>query len=230
MLIALAPGLLVALAFTGIEVHWLQKYSGAAFIYGVLSLVLCFYSRQAGQAVEARLKAKWNGVMPSVVILRHRDDVLDAITKAKIHKAMAKVVAGSKAPTTEQEILNPTECDLTYRAWSEHLRIRARVDSSKFPHVFNENTHYGFMRNLRGLKPFALIVLIGCLGLSIGLFMLGGNDWNRITPPAGLCWVTLVSLLLFWTFAVNDSRVERAAWNYARRLVDDCVPLHPTKT
>lgn len=230
MLIALAPALLTAVAFTEFKIDWVAKCSAATLIYGVLSLLLSFYSRQAGQVVEARLKTKWKGVMPSVMILRHRDDVVDAITKARVHKVLAKVVAGSKAPTAAQETQYPDECDVTYRAWSEHLRITARVDSSKFPHVSNENTQYGFMRNLRGLKPFALFVLILCLGASVGLFILSGSSWHQVETTAGICWATLLCLVPFWTLAVNDSRVERAAWTYARRLIDDCVPKSSTKT
>lgn len=164
-----------------------------------------------------------------MMILRHRDTWINSITKANLHTALSKIVPSTYAPTPQQEALDPAGCDHVYLAWSEHLRILARNNEKNFPHVFQENMSYGFHRNLYGLKPLAIIVVL----IAIGLSAISG--WKKYTPTQevpGLeasCLGAFVLVLLFWIFLVTKASVKRASYNYASRLLDDCVPGLPAK-
>lgn len=137
---------------------------------------------------------------------------------------MAKAVPSTFAPTPIQEAEDSQGCDNVYLAWSEYLRKLARNQDKKYPHVFRESMSYGFHRNLYGLKPFALV------GLLAALCMVGVLAWEKWTSeiifpkPELICAGMFVAALIFWIFAVTKTSVKRAAYDYASRLLDDCVP------
>lgn len=229
MLIALAPMILpITLYVPGVTELGLKSV-GAVFLYGTISILLTTQARHAGKRLEPKLKTEWGG-WPSMMIFRHRDNWIDPITKSNIHNAMAKAVPSTYAPTPEQEAQNLAECDYVYQAWSEHLRKLARNDGKKFPHVFRESMSYGFQRNLYGLKTFAIVV-IGVVTASIGSGLWHTYKASQtVSNPELVCLGILGLTLVFWIFAVTKASVKRAAYDYASRLIDDCVPDIPVKT
>lgn len=100
-LILLIPALACVVATTAASVSGLQSLAftiggcGGAFLLAQLA-------RDAGKRGEPGLFASWGG-MPSVALLRHRDDRIDAITKAQYHKKLSTLVKGAKAPTPASE-------------------------------------------------------------------------------------------------------------------------------
>lgn len=223
MLIALAPVIVLAVLYVPGIPDISLKSASALLLYGTVSMLLATQARQAGKRKEPVLKTEWGG-WPSMMIFRHRDSHIDPITKANLHKAMAKSVPSTFAPTIAQENEDPQSCDNVYLAWSEHLRKIARNNDKKYPHVFRESISYGFHRNLFGLKPFAIA------GLTLASAFVGYITWQKwqsfgIPPRAELtCLVGFVALLLFWILAVTKGAVKRAAYDYALRLLDDCIP------
>jgi hypothetical protein len=229
MLIALAPVIIPLVLYVPGISEFSLKSVGAIFLYGTVSILLTTQARQAGKRLEPKLRTEWGG-WPSMMIFRHRDSWIDPITKANIHKAMSKVVASTNSPTPEEEVHNPTECDFVYQAWSEHLRKLARNERKKFPFVFRESISYGFQRNLYGLKVFAIAIVV------ITTAIISGVSWQKykaseIFPtPELVCLSILVLTILFWIFAVTKTSVKRAAYDYASRLIDDCVPYEQSST
>lgn len=223
MLIALAPVIVLAALYSPGIADISLKSASALLLYGTVSMLLATQARQAGKRKESALKAEWGG-WPSMMIFRHRDSHVDPITKANLHKEMAKSVSSTFAPTIAQENENPQSCDNVYLAWSEHLRKIARNNDKRYPHVFRESTSYGFHRNLYGLKLFAIA------GLTLASAFVGYIAWQKWqssgTPPRAelTCLIGFVALFLFWILAVTKKAVKRAAYDYASRLLDDCVP------
>lgn len=137
---------------------------------------------------------------------------------------MSKMVVGTTSPTPALEAKDPAQADQIYQAWLEHLKKLARNDKKKYPHVFNENMSYGFHRNLYGLKPFAIIVLLCCVVISSGA---AWHNWqqSKLFPKQDLiCLGVFVCDLLFWVFCVSCAMVKQVAYEYAQRLIEDCVP------
>lgn len=227
MLIACAPIFALLMLYLPGANGLTAKSALAVGAYGVLSTLLATMARQAGNRVEPTLKKQWGG-WPSMIILRHRDNWINPITKSNIHQAMAKAVASTYAPTPDQEIEHPDQCDNVYLAWSEHLRVLARNNEKRFPHVFRESMSYGFHRNLYGLKTFAIIVLLAAIAATAFVGWVKYEP-ERVPPLAELCCLAvLTTVLLFWLFAVTAESVKRASYNYASRLIADCVPVPPT--
>lgn len=229
MLIALAPVIALLVLYLPGFTNITAKSATAILVFGTLSTLLANLARQAGKRVEPTLKKQWGG-WPSMMIFRHRDSWIDPITKSNIHKAMAKAVASTYAPTPDQEIRDPGGCDNIYLAWSEHLRKLARNNEKKFPHVFRENMSYGFHRNLYGLKAFAIIVLL------VSAVVTSWVAWQKYKPTQSVPMAESICLglfaigLLVWLFVITAASVKRASYDYASRLIDDCVPDLPAKT
>ncbi len=223
MLIALAPAIALAVLYVPGIPDISIKSASAVLLYGTISTLLATQARQAGKRREPSLKEEWGG-WPSMMIFRHRDNHIDPITKTNLHAAMAKVVPSTFAPTPVQEAQDPAGCDNVYLAWSEHLRKIARNQDKKYPHVFRESMSYGFHRNLYGLKLFGIALLVLAAGVT------GVVAWQKwlsvqsLPRPELICLGAFFSLLLFWIFAVTRNSVKRAAYDYASRLLDDCVP------
>lgn len=223
MLIALAPAFALAVMYVPGIPNISIKSASAFLLYGTISTLLATQARQAGKRREPALKVEWGG-WPSMMIFRHRDNHIDPITKTNLHKAMAKSVPSTFAPTPAQEAEDPAGCDNVYLAWSEYLRKIARNQDKKYPHVFRESMSYGFHRNLYGLKFFGIALLV------LGSAVTGIVAWQKwlltqaLPHPELICLGVFFSLLLFWILAVTRSSVKRAAYDYAMRLLDDCVP------
>jgi hypothetical protein len=201
------------------------------FVTLVVSCGLLFglsvFSRSCGKRVEARL-LKW----PTTEWLRHGDTHIPTPTKGRYHKALVKHVPGLILPTSDEERSNPSAADDAYRSAVDWLKERCR--GKGFPIVIKENIEYGFRRNMRGVRPFA----IGVIALAIiGTFaafayqITRAGDWSisAIFNQAPIEVVGATALLLIalvcWMFFVTDLSVREAGDQYARALLSSCDVL-----
>jgi hypothetical protein len=104
-------------------------------------------------------------------------------------------------------------------------RLRELTRGAEHDLIQSENIHYGFRRNLRGLKPLALGVVALCLLVDVtALFVLTGTTDMQISAAAAMLAVFIATGAI-WAFAINDSFVREASWAYARRLLASCETL-----
>ncbi len=220
---ALLPFFFLLVIYTPVPINLSLKSAGAVLVYGMVASLLSRIARNAGKGKEEALKASWGG-WPSMMLFRHSDPKIDVHTKANIHKAMAKAVPGTAAPTPEEEKADPARCDQIYTAWSEHLRKLARKDQKKFPHVFKANMSYGFWRNLYGMKGAAICLLLLAIAVAVIHALYAWNETSSASPWDLAMVIGAFIAILLWCFGVTRKAVRIAADSYADRLLDDCVP------
>lgn len=210
--LALTIGLAASLKLPTIEsVGATLASCGGAFLLTQLA-------RDAGKRREPALIATWGG-LPSVVILRHRDERIDAITKGRYHKKLATLVKGTKAPVATNERSEPGKADAVYSAWCAYLRSHTR-DTKKFALLFQENVNYGYRRNVLGLRSVGIatstLSLLACCGWQYVVHLTGTAF--QIQPL--LSGLAALLFLLFWIFVVSPAWVQIAADAYAGRLIE----------
>lgn len=213
----ISPALLVFLPLVAVLLAWfpalasLPGLSAMAACATAGGLILAFQVRHGGRELEARLFSRW-GAPPTTRLLRHRDDVLSAVDKARYHATLQALVRGITMPTAQGEQADPTAADQIYTTATAWLRERTR-DSSKFPVIANENASYGFHRNLCALRATGLIAAsVGAIG-SLGLLA----DSFRLPAIAALA-VSAACGMVFWFHATED-RAHQAAMRYAVALI-----------
>ncbi|MRW85674.1 hypothetical protein GJ698_16460 [Pseudoduganella sp. FT26W] len=230
-LLSLLPiGLLVICIFG--PHHPLLVTAASALLVCGGPLLVSRFARDLGKSLEERLFDKWGG-KPTTIVLRHRDDRVDAVTKQKYHDVLARGV-GLKAPTAAEEVNDPATADTFYRAGTAWL-IAQTQDVKKHSLVFSENKSYGFQRNLRGLKGIGIFVCLATLCISLFHTFIS----LKLVPALALDGVDSVTiidalptgfslLMLFcWIFLVTEKSVERAGYFYADRLIRSCGSLKP---
>lgn len=189
---------------------------GTLALTGGGAFLVCNLSRDRGDRIQQQLFKDWGG-MPSVAIMRHQDKRVDAVTKGRYHKALAKMVQGTKAPTPAQEAANPDAADAVYVAWSNYLRVKTR-NSPKFALIAFENINFGYRKNVLGLRPFGILLAVLTL-LGVGAIALNkGAD-----GPLQYEVVAIAALVLdcvFWIAGVTPKWVKQAGDAYAGRLFE----------
>lgn len=224
-LIILAP-IVWPLALVAHEIDLGIKQSSTTII-----VIACFaylfssLARSRGKLIEDKLLKLW-GAWPSTIILRHGDTTIDAITKARYHTSLSALCNGLKFPTSEEEIESSNDADMVYRSATKQL-IELRRDK-QYHLLHDENASYGFRRNLLGLKPIAISIVL--LSSTITLI----NWWLAIPKPFN--WLGFISIgeaklqlpltlalnagyFLLFVFVVNTNFVRQAAFEYAEALL-----------
>lgn len=182
---------------------------------GVLQLVSGL-ARDRGKKIEKMLFESWGG-MPSVSIFRFSDQVLNQAMKVRYHNELSQKT-GIQGPTAEAEQEDLMAADMIYLSWSDYLRSTAR-DSGRYGLLLEENTNYGFRRNLLGVKPFFLIALVVALGgVSVDTYLKGSTVVFEVERVV----VFFVELLLLWVAVgvINRDWVKVPAVEYAKRLLE----------
>lgn len=223
----LAPALLVLLPALMLVAVWTPNFAtifgglvAVAFFSG--SYLLMGLAREKGLEVEARLQGTL-GAWPAVIALRHGGSVLNGPTRQRYHDILRRL--GFIIPTAEEQQADAHGADDIYASAVQRLLELTRGE--RFPMLLDENISYGFRRNLRGLKPLALSVLLLCLALNCAaLFLSLSSNHTTIAAAAGVAALYLV-LLLVWVTVINDRFVISASWKYAQRLLACCEYLDP---
>src|SRR5690606_31393015 len=109
-----------------------------------------------GKRVETALLAEW-GAWPTTQFLRHRDATIDPFTKARYHAKLQVICPDLSLPTKEDEQANPRRTDDVYR--SATMRLLEQRRGPEYKLIQGENAHYGFRRNLLGLRPVACFLV-----------------------------------------------------------------------
>mgnify|MGYP003583169112 CR=1 FL=1 len=184
-----------------------------------LAFIMDQIGRDQGKKKEARLFLLWGG-KPTTRIFRHRDSILDPVTLKRYHIKLAEIVEGIHIPSPEEEAANPAAADSIYESCAAYLRQKTR--GVEFPLVYQENTNYGFRRNLWGMKATGIALSIlgafGCATLAAWYFVEGKEEWL----VAVICALVCIVIFVLWTFRFTPSWVRIPAEEYARQLASAC--------
>jgi hypothetical protein len=193
------------------------QYFTAVFSLGLFTYLLSQLGRDLGKKKEPYLFKSWKG-KPSVKILRHDDNYLDEITKARYHKALLNNIPEIKIPTKEEENANSENADCIYESCTKFLISKTR-DIKKYPLLFKENVSYGFRRNLWGMKSLAILFISICMLIhtyfAIDSFT---NFQMKITDI--LVYLFFICDLIFWSLIVTKDWIKIPAYAYAERLLE----------
>lgn len=188
-------------------------------ITGILGLtfitLLAQIGRERGKSLEPRLFNEWGG-KPTTTLLRHQDSRIDGITKQRLHAILSSKVPEIQLPNRSEEFDDPRRADSVYDSAVAWLRSNTS-NNQKFSRLHEENTSYGFRRNLLGLKPSSLLLAISLVFIEIirekplSLPELG----DLLLHPSIL---TALILIAFMVSVVKSDWVKRAAFSYAYAL------------
>lgn len=178
----------------------------------VLFFAFADLSRRLGRRLEKEMFKSSNG-RPFATVLRHRDQTIDKVSKARYHTFLAKQISMAM-PSEEDEITNPVQADSVYAIASTFLRERTR-DQSKFQVLFAENIVYGFRRNLRGLKWVGLFINVV---VSVTSALLIYKDSSSFPLYSAVLAISAIHAVYF-LFAVTMNSVREASTQYGRQLV-----------
>jgi hypothetical protein len=177
-------------------------------------------ARDRGKKLEIILFKKWGG-KPTNIYLRADEKYLDGLTRDRYAKKLELLIDGLKMPTTEFENKNPDESEKIYDTVTKYLISQTR-DYDKYTVLFLENISYGFRRNLLGMKPFAILILVMCLSIQILQHIKIDNLEHSIflTSEVLIPLSIYFLLMLFWIFIVKESWLKAVAFEYAKRLFE----------
>lgn len=220
-LVAMAPALsLLLMAGSWTDPGFPEAIT--AMTIGVLFFAAAELARRAGKHVEARM-LKATGGRHENRELTFEDTTIEEATKARYREFLAAQV-GIPAPTRECEAKDPATAQSFYTACYDHLRLNT-YDTEKFRILFNENVAYGYLRNLLGLKPYAIAINIA------GAFA----AWALYNRPPAFASMTDGKLLiqvglaiwhiLYLSLAITERSVMVASKRYARQLTLSCETL-----
>jgi hypothetical protein len=202
--------------------------AGCGLLYWLAGL-----ARDRGKQLESALFTEWGG-KPSIQLLRHRNRVIDKVTKARIHGLLASRL-GVSFPSPGEEEHDPDRADELYASASRWL-LEQTPATSRHPLLSAENATYGFRRNMLGMRGIGLAMAALASGWIVidGTSLLSAEsgavvvDQLRLLPPAhrialGACAV----LACLWIWGVSAMRVKLSAFAYGERLVATCEALKP---
>lgn len=226
----LVPVLLVVLPVGTSMVAWFpEKFTGWGLLAGIatsfgLTALFAQIGRDQGLRKQSVLFQRWGG-KPTTQLLRHRDNNLDEITKARYHGKLAKLIPSIEMPSRRKETTNPAAADAVYESCTNFL-LEATRDKKRFPLIFAENVSYGLRRNLWGMKPAGIFLSLSGMLASAGAVVSSFNE--RISPPAIAAVVLNIVLLVLWSLRVTPRWVHTVAFAFAARLLAACENLEPT--
>ena len=190
----------------------------------IVFVPLAFLSGQIGadygKRLEKRLWRQWGGA-PTTRFLRHSNREFNLATRECVHEKLRSL--GQHIPSKDEEESNTQAADIYYDSCTKEL-IRRTRDHVRFPLVFKELTAYGFRRNLLGLKPVGLPIVILSFVVCISFVWV---KWNNNEDLAIAISATLLVAGLFFTWLtwVNEKAVGLAASRYARFLLEAALEL-----
>ena len=209
----------VLAGFYSIKIGSLLTTGISATTIAALYFLLSQIGRDRGKANENQLWKDWDGA-PSIQMLRYSDATLTKLTKKRYHAKLQALSPVDNLPTEEFERANAEAADEIYQHWCKYIISHTR-DNKKFSLLYRENVNYGFRRNLWGLKPFAitLILITGTVSATYFLSKYGFkvmlHDYYFIGIHIGI-----ILLLLLWALIVTRNWIRIPAFAYAERLAE----------
>jgi len=189
--------------------------------------------REMGKRLEENLFREWGG-KPTTQLLRHRDGVIDSVSKRRYHAFLAAKIS-TAFPDAEQERLDPSKADEAYQSGARWLLDHTRPDMGKqFDLLFRDNIAYGFRRNALGVRPLAIAIALGCLVWALAkehvLFSAERRifDWAalpQLPPPAVASLAVSGVMLLVWVFFFTKTSLRTSAFTLAQTLLRTCDTL-----
>jgi hypothetical protein len=218
------PGFLLLVIYS-VKLDALQPILYSAAITSAITFLLSQIGRQQGKKKEKKLWEDWGGT-PTIQLLRWRNQVIPSYVKKRYHAALQERVPEAAFPDPAFESQFPVEADEIYAAWSHYLRVETR-DTKTWNLIFKENINYGFRRNLWGMKPAAIMLL---LLLSIGnyfynVFLYESYNLICFTKSFWLANGILVVFWGMWIFVITKDFVRVTAFAYAERLLEASTKL-----
>jgi hypothetical protein len=204
---------------------WAPKTSKFQFGFSsvIFSLAISFFGaqfgRHGGKLKEIKLWKSWDGP-PTIRFLRYRDKQFNSIRKMRYHRIFQKLIPDINIPTMEQEMSDPLKADQVYEACIRFLIAKTR-DIKKFSLVYKENTNYGFLRNLWGLKPLGIFLSLLSL-INCGYFLWVEWSNKKILPETIILTLIVLCILALWITWVRPAIIKIAAEAYAERLLECC--------
>ena len=223
-LLAIAPILCSAIVVFPSIVSNIPRSTAAVFGVSCLAYFLASLARSRGKKIEEQLLTKWGGWM-TTVMLRHRDDRIDHVTKARYRAALAALCPDIAMPSASDEQNSPSLADDIYRSATKRLIEMRRGPDYEMLH--RENASYGFRRNMLGLKPVALAVAaIAALVTALGWWTVVSPDPNWPSVQASIVTYPYLPVLLafdlgyflLWAAMINEKFVQQAAREYTEAL------------
>lgn len=223
----LYPALLAALPISTAAVvlgitraEWWSSIAGlvvASGFWGLISQI----GRHSGKKREPELWRSWAGA-PTTILLRYQGNS-NPVRVRELHKRLSRMT-GMAFPTPEEEARDLQHADNIYGAATDQLR-RATRNREQFPLVFEENCHYGYRRNVLGLRSWAIGI---CLVTAVVLAVLVVIDSSLVHSGrgvlTGLAALNLVAAGAWWRL-VNADWVKQPAFAYAQRLLEETWAL-----
>jgi len=224
----LMPVLLVVFPIGLSTVAWSYgELSGWGTLIGLftpfgLTPFLAQAGRDLGKRKEKLLFEMWGG-KPTTRLLRHRDNTLNALTKARYHTKLQALLPDLAIPRTGQESADPDHADKVYDSCTNYLIERTRKGEEN--HLIRaENINYGYRRNLWAMKPAGLtLAVVGVLCCSLKILSSAQSGELLVVPFAAAAVST--ALAAWWAIRINPSWVHLAGEEYARRLLERCDTL-----
>lgn len=221
------PALLILLPFLFTLLIWYPELIEfeTSIIILIASIILLFFiakiSREAGLKVQAKLLNNWGG-FPTTIFLRHRDSSIDYVTKERYHTFLSERISNIQIPSAAEENENPDLYDLHYGSAVKWLLENTR-DPMNYSMIHQDNSNYGFSRNMLGVKLVG--ILISFISLLLNIY--GAYDQYKFVIsefPLKIWIAFLVSILfiLLWVFFVNSNWVKSTSRAYARSLLATC--------
>lgn len=220
----LKPALLVilpaALAVIALGPESVLGWSGgiALIVQAGGSFLLAQIVGDVGKKKEPALFEYFGG-RPTERLLHHAH-APNKVLLGERHRKLAKLFPKMRLPTPEQEEKDSKAASDMYTACVDKLRGMARADKEKFPHVYRENIHYGFRRNLWAVKPYGAAVAV-IATVVVCAEMVGRAVSHEQIHLAQPVIVGVNGLFIpVWIIVVTRRWVQRAATLYAERLLE----------
>lgn len=209
----LAPGLLALFPISiGVIALGLRGAPVISVVGGLLAaaggpLVLMNTVRTRGRELEGRLFRQWNGA-PTTDLLRLTTATDNKLQKEQWRSLLAEK-SGVELPTADDERQDPASCNERYEMMSSWAREQTRGVEL----IEQENSSYGFVRNLLAIRTIGLLVSMVVAIVLIVVALAGTSSPAIVT---GL--LIVVAFVGFWVFWPTEERVHEAASRYARQL------------
>lgn len=197
-----------------------QKLFFPAGVISALSFLLSQLGRDAGKKKQNALWIGWGGA-PCEQLLSYRNGVVNKTIKKRYHDKLSLLHPQSSILSEAYETRNPDSSQEIYGSWVKYLISKTR-DTTRFHLLYKENINYGFRRNLWGMKPYSIFLILFLLVASYFYCsrVIGFSNPLLFSAEYLANSIFLIVALFFWIFIVSEHWVKLTAFSYAERLLE----------